>query len=145
MSGEPPSAYPAAKVSDEILYRRIVEKALEGVWVLDARLRTCFVNQRLAAMLGLKPREMLGRPVEDFLFSEDRADYRRRMKERKAGQEQVYERRFRRADGSTLWATISASMLEDAAGGFQGAFALVADITARKRTERILEARLRLS
>ncbi len=145
MSGESPSASPAAKLSDEIFFRRIVEKALEGVWVLDARRRTCFVNQRLAAMLGREPREMLGRPVEDFLFPEDRADHRRRMKERKAGQEEVYERRFRRADGSTLWANLSASVLEDPAGGFQGAFALVADITARKRTERILEARLRLS
>ncbi|MEJ5360306.1 MAG: GAF domain-containing protein [Desulfobacterales bacterium] len=134
-----------AKLADEVLFRQIVERALEGVLVVDARLRTRFVNRRLAAMLGWEEREMLGRPVEDFLFPEDIADHRRRMRARKAGLEEVFERRFRRRDGSALWAVVSASALGDAAGRFEGAFALITDITARKRTERILEARLRLS
>jgi len=130
---------------EEALFRRIVEQAREGVWLGDGRLRTRYVNPRLAAMLGREPSELLGRPMEEFLFAEDRADHRRRIRARRKGVGEVYERRFRRADGTTLWTIVSASALEDEAGGFGGAFALVTDITERKRTERILEARLRLS
>lgn len=139
---------PAGGVSsglEEALFRRIVEQAREGVLLLDARLCTRYVNPCMAAMLGLEPAELLGRPIEEFLFAEDRADHRRRIRIRRQGVGEVYERRFRRADGATLWTIVSAGALENEAGGFGGAFALVADITERKRTERILEARLRLS
>ncbi len=139
------AANAATAALDEAVFRRIVEGALEGVLVVDARLRVRYVNARLAAMLGREPAEILGRPVEAFLFPEDRADHRRRMRSRRQGLAEVYERRFRRRDGASLWALVSACALEGAAGRFGGAFALVADITERKRTERILEARLFLS
>lgn len=144
MSGNSPAGGAIPGV-DDALFRRIVEQAREGVWLVDPRWRTSFVNPRMAAMLGREPAAILGRPMEEFLFAEDRPDHRRRMRTRRKGVGEAYERRFRRADGTTLWTIVSATALEDEAGGFAGAFALVTDITERKRAEGILEARLRLS
>jgi two-component system sensor histidine kinase/response regulator len=54
-------------------YRRIVETAEEGVWVIDASGCTTYVNGKMASMLGYSVAEMLGRPVFDFVADEDRA------------------------------------------------------------------------
>ena len=49
-------------------YRRIVETANDGIWMLDDRLATIFANQRLASLLGYTVSEMLGRSLFDFVF-----------------------------------------------------------------------------
>src|SRR6266436_172368 len=46
-------------------YRRIVETANEGVWLLDSKLDTSYVNRQMAEMLGYEPGEMVGRSVFD--------------------------------------------------------------------------------
>jgi two-component system, cell cycle sensor histidine kinase and response regulator CckA len=68
------------------------------------------------------------------------------MKQRHAGRDEVYERRFRRRDGSSLWTLVSAKVLKDDQGRFLGSFAMFTDITERKRTDESLresEARFR--
>jgi len=129
------------------MYRRIVETAIEGIWEMDEQFRTTFVNARMAEMLGYVPSEMLGRCVRDFMFSEDLGDHARQMEARRAGKGAVYERRFRRKDGGELWAIVSATALTDARGRFAGSFAMLTDITDRRRVERVLahsEAHFRL-
>ncbi len=59
----------ALRKSEEY-HRSIVETALEGIWVVDSELRTTYVNQIMADMLGYSVEEMLGRPAADFV-SED--------------------------------------------------------------------------
>ena len=44
-------------------YRRIVETAHEGIWVVDAGAVTTFVNPRLQELLGYAPREMIEHTV----------------------------------------------------------------------------------
>jgi PAS domain-containing protein len=63
----------------EARYRRIVNTANEGIWVLTADWPTAFVNAKMAELLGLAPEEMLGRPITDFIFAEDAADHAERM------------------------------------------------------------------
>ena len=55
----------------DAMYRRMVDMASEGIWGTDAEFRTTFVNQQMAAMLGVEPDEMVGRPYADFAFVED--------------------------------------------------------------------------
>lgn len=134
------------KQTEEVLrrseeqYRRIVETAAEGVWALDAQLRTTFVNRRLADLFGYAPEEMLGQPVENFVFAEELDDHRAKAAQRRRGQSDVYERRFRRRDGGVLWAIVSAAPLRDENGQFTGSFAMVTDVTERKRIETALQA-----
>ena len=55
----------------ERTYRRIVETANDGIWMLDDHLVTIFANQRLASLLGYTVPEMLGRSLFDFVFEQD--------------------------------------------------------------------------
>jgi PAS domain S-box-containing protein len=48
-------------------YRRIVETAYQGIWVLDSQFRIVQVNDRMAEMLGYQPHEVRGRPITDFI------------------------------------------------------------------------------
>ncbi|HEX7580570.1 MAG TPA: PAS domain S-box protein, partial [Thermoanaerobaculia bacterium] len=127
-------------------WQNIVETAFQGIWSLDDSFVTTFVNSRMADLLGYEPREMVGRPFEEFVFPEELADHARQMNERRSGRNGNYERRLRRKDGRFLWASISATSQHDAEGRFAGSFALIDDITSRKETESALaesEARYR--
>ncbi len=135
-----------ALARSESRYRRIVETANEGIWVVDAAWRTTYVNAVMAAMCGSDAAGMVGRPVTDFLFDEDHelhtAMLRREALPPGGG---VYERRLRRLDGQEIWAIIAVSSEYDGSGRFLGSVGMFADITDRKRIEeslRLSEARL---
>jgi len=126
-------------------YRVLVETAKEGIWTMDASHKTTFVNKSMADMLGYSQADMLGRPVEEFFFPEDMEFHAKRMKERHAGADEAYERRFRHRDGTELWTLASAKAIKDD-GRFAGSFAMFTDITKRKQAEDALnksEAMLR--
>ena len=54
----------------ESRYRRIVETANEGVWLLDSKLHTAFVNRQMADMIGYEAGgQMIGAECFRFLFS----------------------------------------------------------------------------
>lgn len=116
-------------------YRRIVDTAKEGIWVLDGDFKTTFVNQRMTDMLGCTQDEVLGNPRDVFMFAEDIADQETRMKRRAAGTSESYERKFLRKDGSTLWTLVSGTPLLDSEGGVVGSFGMFADISKRKAAE----------
>ncbi|MEI7636219.1 MAG: PAS domain S-box protein [Syntrophus sp. (in: bacteria)] len=129
-------------------YRLLVETANEGIWSMDGDHRTSYVNQAMANMLGYDPTEMLGKKVEDFFFLEDMPFHEQRMKKRHKGEDEVYERRFRRRDGKPLWTVVSAKAMNDSNGEFLGSFAMFTDITKRKQVEKALqesEERFRLA
>ncbi len=134
--------------ASEEKYRRFVDTAGEGILALGVDLRINFVNAQLAAWLGYTCAEMMGRPATDFMDDADAADHRYRMERRRHLLSEHYERRFRRRNGTLLWAWVSAAAITNEAGEFQGAFAMLTDITERKRTEEQLkfsEARFRLT
>ncbi|MCK9630357.1 MAG: PAS domain S-box protein [Methanoregula sp.] len=116
-------------------YRRIVETANEGIWMLDADFSTTFVNKKLAEFLGFTEREMLGKNIADFMRPDDTQDHLLRKMNRKCGKSEQYERRFIRKDGSTCWLLVSGSPLYDSAGNFSGSFAMVTNITNLKLAE----------
>jgi PAS domain S-box-containing protein len=60
-------------------FEQIVELSNEGIWVLDEHARATYVNPRAAEMFGYSREEVVGRPVEDFLFPEDHPAYVERL------------------------------------------------------------------
>lgn len=116
-------------------YRRIVDTANEGIWVLDEDLRTSFVNAQMAEMLGYEAEEMIGREIESCIFEEDLPDHGQRMENRRRGIAEHYERRWRRKDGQAVWTIVSATPIIDAEHHFRGSFAMILDITERKKLE----------
>ncbi len=128
-------------------YRRIVETTNEGVWLLDSKFHTVFVNRQLAEMLGYDPVEMVGRSVFDFYFPEDVDLKRQRLERRRQGLRENFDDRLRRRDGSELWVRLAAIPALKDSGEFDGALAMVSDITQRRRAEESLresEERFRL-
>lgn len=131
-------AVEALRQSEE-RYRCIAETANEGVWILNADYRTTFVNSHMTGMLGCTSEEILGRPRDEFMFAEDRADQEERMRRRSKGRSEVYERRFRHESGAEIWTIASATPLLDAQGRVTGSFAMFTDITERKAAEEELK------
>ncbi len=124
--------------ASEERYRTIVETANEGIWTVDSAYRTTYVNTVMAATLGYRPEDLLGRPVMDFLFREDLPSHAEMTEHRQRGLDEVYERRFRHRDGHEVWGLMSAKSLQDKQGRFDGALAMITDITARKKAEQAL-------
>jgi len=125
-------------------YRRIVDTANEGIWVLDGAGGTTFVNARMAEMLGYRVEEMIGRAADEFLFEEDLADQNRQMEIRRQGIPGRYERRLRRKDGQAVWVIVSGAPLLDARNRFCGSFGMLTDITLRKQAEEELRTAARI-
>ena len=119
-------------------YRRIVETALEGIWVLDKDSATTFVNPRMADMLGYTPEEMLGRKVTEFIRPDQLPDHEYKALVRKFDVKETYERCFVKRDGADLWTMLSPRAIYDEKGEYAGAFAMITDITERKRAEETL-------
>jgi PAS domain S-box-containing protein len=119
----------------EVKYRRIVDTANEGIWVIGPDDLTTFVNARMAEMLGFTSIEMIGRSKTDFMFAKDIADHKQKLENRRRGLSEFYERRFRHKDGRTVWTHASATPILDDEQRFNGAFAMFTDITEKKETE----------
>ncbi len=119
-------------------YRRMVETAEEGIWILDSSNCTAFVNGKLAGMLGYTVEEMEGREVFDFTDEEWKSVMQENLRKRREGHRGQYDFKFRHREGKDLWVMISATPLLDRSGAYTGSFAMITDITDRKRTEQEL-------
>ncbi len=118
-------------------FHRIVETALEGVWMLDSEARTSFVNARMAELLGYTPEEMLGRNFTDFMEEEWKRLAQNRLAARKAGLVETQDFKFQRKTGLEMWAQVSTLPIFEK-GEFAGTLGMVIDITTRKQAEEAL-------
>ena len=128
----------AALRESEERYRRIIETTSEGVWIIDAESKTVFANNRIAEMLGYTLDEILGRPILAFMSEEWQAitiAMLIHIQRRPQGSKETFDLKFRRKDGSSLWAIVSANPIFDQAGQYAGALGMFADITERKQAE----------
>jgi PAS domain S-box-containing protein len=128
----------------EAKYRRIVDTANEGIWMISQDGITITINTRMADMLGYNEKEIIGKPYTDFMFNEDIDDHQFKMMSRRNGIPGNYERRFKRKDGVTLWTQVSAAPIFNEEQKFIGSFAMFTDTTERKRNEAINSTRLYL-
>lgn len=116
-------------------YRRIVETATEGIWLLGPDHRTRFVNQRMADLLGYGREDLERMTPLDVITGDGKegaARAFRELSERMSGQRDV---QMRRKDGSTLWVLVSSQAIVGEDGDYDGALGMVTDITARKNAE----------
>jgi PAS domain S-box-containing protein len=123
----------ALRRSDE-RYHRLIETANEGVWVVDARMKTTYVNGRMADMLGYAPAEIMGRPLLQFVHETSAADARRAFGRRSVSNLQT-DLRFSANDGRDVWAIVSTTALTEPDGRFTGVLGMCTDVTERRRAE----------
>jgi PAS domain S-box-containing protein len=124
----------AALRASEERYRRIVETAVEGIWLVDAEGRTTFANRALSDMLEYAPAELKGKPIFDFM-NEESADAAQRFLGRRRRYSELREFGFRAKSGRELWALLSMSPIETERGGYQGAVVMVSDVSDRRKLQ----------
>jgi two-component system, cell cycle sensor histidine kinase and response regulator CckA len=120
--------------------QRIVDSATVGMWMVDARGETTFMNAQMARIFGMDVDEAIRVPVADFLPEEDRAVFVERQTQRRAGRAGAYEQTVRAKDGSLRRLAMEASPLYDSNGAFEGAIAIATDVTERRQMEEALRA-----
>jgi PAS domain S-box-containing protein len=123
----------------EARYRRILETATEGIWILDVEGRTSFANGRLARMLGYEVPELIDRPFLSFVHSGCRALAEKCLDRLRYGIQEQHDLRFCGSEGQELWAIVSATSIQNAAGQFTGTLIMMTDITERKHARTKLE------
>jgi len=132
--------------ASEERYRRIVETASEGIWLLDEFHRLAFVNPRIAQWLGYAEDAMRGRPLDDFMDPEEAERCRAALAAQVADDGGPVELRLRRADGSPMWVSLSTRPIRDDVGNPTGALGMLTDINERRQAEErraALETQLR--
>ncbi|MCT7954335.1 PAS domain S-box protein [Laspinema palackyanum] len=123
-------------------YRRIVETASEGIWILDEAGRTRYVNQRMAQMLGCSPESMLDRSFFEWFDQGDRPEGYQTLTQPYPGYPEQWDGRFRRGDQSLLWAIVSMNSIFDDQGQFQGTHLMLTDASDRQQTQERLQLSL---
>ena len=98
------------------------------------------VNQAECELFGFSAEEMIGRPVWDFMASEDREKTRAGLLQRIADEQPLVplEREYKRRDGTSVIMEIHQKRIRDAAGRPTGLRTFLLDITQRKRAEAAL-------
>ncbi|WP_006788726.1 PAS domain S-box protein [Thiorhodospira sibirica] len=129
----------SALKNSEAQYRLLVENLNDGIWQIDAKGRTTFVNQRMAAMLGYSTEEMLGRHLFEFIDPAWLPQAEQNIARRQSGIAETHEGQLRHRNGHVLHVMIGTTPLFDEQGHYQGGVAGIQDITALKRLQAELE------
>jgi PAS domain S-box-containing protein len=129
--------------TSEEKYRRLVELAQEGIWVIDPNAITTYVNPRMAEMLGYTTEEMMGRPIFAFMDERGKEVAQTELDRRKHGVNEAHDAEFLRKDGQRVYAILQTASMMDEAGNFSGGIAVLTDITARRLAEHQANERMK--
>jgi PAS domain S-box-containing protein len=127
------AALPAGE-AEALLYGQILQAAGQGIWVIHDG-RTRYANRRMAELMGYSVEELVALPVLDIFEPADLPLVKERTALARAGKRLHFTQEIRRADGSTFLAEVNTTPLFNQAGRYDGAVALVEDITTRYEAE----------
>ena len=113
-------------------YRELVENAHEGIWVVDENGIITFANQRLSAILGYE--EMLGRNINQLVIPDKKRILLKLLVQNMRGLVAQEEIQMICKEGEHVSAIISSVPIMDGER-YKGSFAMVTDITEKKRME----------
>ena len=133
------SARPPALPRAEELFRSAVDDAPIGVAITDHSGRFLLVNPSFCRLLGRPAGELLRTRWQDVTHPDDRHAQEAFERNALAGRARFYqaEKRYLRPDGSSVWATISQSMVGKR-GRARYFISQVQDVSERRRAEELL-------
>jgi len=110
------------------MYRRLVELAYDGFWLLDKEFMTVYVNPAMEKMLGYSIGEMIGRSWYDFGDPAWVARARELEKRRECGVQEPHQFLFVHKDGRAVLTRIAVTPLYDGEGKFDGAIGVLSNL-----------------
>ena len=131
----PSNTVEKALLENEELYRAVVETVADGI-AITVNTERVFVNRAFLAIHGLHDAsEIVGHPLDQLVFSEDREAVKQRVLARQRGEslDELVEYRIERRDGEIR--TVQASVVTTTYRGQPATLAVLRDITALKRAE----------
>jgi two-component system, cell cycle sensor histidine kinase and response regulator CckA len=129
----------ALRASDE-RWRAMFESAAVGVATGDLDGGVLSMNPTFQRMLGYAEDEIRNLTVFEFTHEDDRAETRRLFSDLVTGPQGSYrlEKRYRRKDGGTVWADVSASIVPATENTPAFLAVMAVDVTDRKQAEEAL-------
>jgi len=120
-------------------YRRLVETVQEGIAFIGPENGIIdYCNEAYAEILGLAPRELVGRSFFDFLDEEHKEKVQRQSELRKEGVSSAYEICIIAADGRTKDVSATGSPILNPDGSYSGAVQSIIDVTESRQAQRRL-------
>ncbi|WP_461481240.1 diguanylate cyclase domain-containing protein [Porticoccus sp.] len=124
------------KATEPVCLADVIELMLDAVCVVDRRGHFVFVNGAFERIFGYQADEVIGHPMLDLVFHDDRENTLQAVATLLAGEPQpCFENRWIRRDGQVVHVLWSARWSEE----HQVRIAVAHDITERKRMEERLQ------
>lgn len=135
------------RISEE-LFHAAFDNSATGIALVRAERYFFRVNRAFCRILGYEEAELIGKNFVDVTHPDDLEESRRLANSLWSGEvsQLTFEKRYKRKDGTTVWALLNLSLVRDESGRAQFAIAQIQDITARHVAEeslRISEERYR--
>jgi PAS domain S-box-containing protein len=124
---------------NEQRYRMLVETMNDGLGLINRNGVFTYLNDKHCQMLGYSRDEIIGHSITDFLDESSQQKFDEKWAKPKRKKNKNYELVWKRKDGQQITTIISPQPIFDARNNFQGAFAVVTDITEHKRAEEELQ------
>jgi len=121
----------------EARFRSIFENAAVGIARVAPDGHWLEVNQRLCDIIGYAREELMTKTFGDITHPDDLEADLMALRRMLAGEVDTYlrEKRYRRKDGSFVWAALTSSLIRKADGSPDYFISVIEDISARKRVE----------
>lgn len=121
--------------------RTIFEMSQAGIMQADPRGVITFANQRMADLFKCHLPELIGSTYPEHIYPDEQEAGDQNMRRLIAGEIDTVdlERHYLCADGSDFWGLLNARRMEDEHGHFLSLVGIIADITARKQAEAVLQ------
>jgi PAS domain S-box-containing protein len=121
--------------TSENKYRNILANTAQGYWLIDAESKTIEVNKSLCRMLEYTQAEMLGKMPFDFVDETNQQIFQNQLGQRQKTNQRSYEITLITKTGHLVATWFNATTLTDDANNLVASFAMVTDLTERKRAE----------
>ncbi|MGY5880665.1 MAG: PAS domain S-box protein [Candidatus Thorarchaeota archaeon] len=123
-------------LEDLLKHKVLIESLSEGFAVVDEKNQLIYANLRFREMLGYSNEEMIGLPTRTFLIGENLKIQEENIYKRKNKQTSKYELEWTTKSGKQIPTLISGVPILGKDGEYQGAFAVITDLSASKAAER---------
>ncbi|MFC1836346.1 PAS domain S-box protein, partial [Thermodesulfobacteriota bacterium] len=116
-------------------YRTLVETMSEGLVIGDEQGVITYCNEALLEITGYNRDDLVGADGAQFIQEADKADFEAARSSRKRGESDIYETTLIHKGGQGVSVLVEAKPILERDGSFKGSFAVITDITERKRAE----------